>query len=136
MSQTLIIDSRDKSSNYTSNSSFRLTLNPAIENVHSMRLLFADLPSSETPEPYFNITIQEFGIHCRSADINRPQSTFVVPLLSSGGSRSLFAEGSTYRQIAGGAGVSLSTLNITMSNRDGIAPDVGPWVLVVELGVH
>ena len=136
MSQTLIIDSRDKSLQYTSNSSFRLTLNPAIENVHSMRLLFADIPAPDVPESYFLITVQEFGIHCRSSDINRPQSTFVVPLLSAGGSRSLFAEGSTYRQIAGGAGVSLSNLNITLSNRDGIAPDVGDWTIVVELGVH
>ena len=136
MSQTLIIDSRDKSLQYMSNSSFRLTLNPAIENVHSCRLKFADMPADALPEPYWIVLISEFGIHVRSADINRPQGTFCIPLLSSAGSRTLMTENSVFHQIAQGAGISLSTLNIQLLNRNGISPDCGDWTIIVELAVH
>ena len=133
MPHTLIIDSRDKPSSATTNSSFRLTLNPAIEDVKSCRLKFVDLPASTTPDSYWFLLIQEFGVHCRSADINRPRGTFAIPLLSPGGSRTLFSENSAFIQLAQGQGVSLSTLNVQLLTRSGLAPDVGDWSCIVEL---
>ncbi len=133
MPHMLIIDSRDKPVSSPSNNSFRLTLNPAIENVKSARLKFINIPADSAPESYWLLLIQEFGIHVRSADINRTQGTFVVPLLAPGGSRTLFAENSSFTQIAGGQGVSLSTLNIQLLTRNGQAADVGDWSAVIEL---
>jgi len=133
MTHHLIIDSRDKPASTISNSSFRLTLNPAIENVRSVRLKFIDIPAETNPESYWLLVIPEFGIHVRSVDINRPQGTFVIPLLAPGGTRTLFSENSAYNQIAAGAGVSLSTLNITLLTRSGLAADAGDWSCIVEL---
>ncbi len=95
----LIIDSRAREQG-GSIDQFQIRIAPAIENVRGISLLYASLanPDDEAAELYWLARIREFGLGVRSA-ANSDSATFVVPVSSSQGFRSLHAAESAFNRI-------------------------------------
>ena len=80
--------------------SFQIRIQPAIENVRGVSLLYASLanPDDNEAELYWLARIREFGLGVRSA-VNIDSSTFVIPVSSAQGFRSLHAAESAFNGI-------------------------------------
>ena len=85
----LLIDSRDRISSTVSYDNFSVLISPAISNATGVRLLFASIgvPVTST-EPYFMIRSPQLGLSVRAA-AGGTGCTFVVPVSSQPGYRSL-----------------------------------------------
>ena len=129
---TLVIDSRDRI-NGTQNQ-FTLYLNPALENVHKVKLIFADIPSdSKTVDSAWYIQIPEFGCPVRSASVET-SATFMVPMTAGAGNRTIYSENSMYTEIGNGNGVTLSSINVRLLWRKNQPwPLAGEWVIAVQI---
>jgi len=132
MSQTIIIDSRDRVTG--TNTDFTIQFQTALTNVHKATLLFGNLPTSETnTESYFLVQIPELGISCRGAN-NNAQGTFILPITSGSGFRSIHQIASDFSTSTNSAGTSIDSLSIRIINRNGnIAEDSGDVLLVIEI---
>ena len=95
----LIIDSRAREPG-GSLDAFTIRIQPAIENVRGVSLLYASLanPDDNEAEMYWLARIREFGLPVRSS-ANSDSATFVVPCSSSQGFRSLHAAESAFNRI-------------------------------------
>ena len=95
----LIVDSRARLPG-GSLDAFTIRITPAIENVRGVSLLYASLahPDDSEPEMYWLARIREFGLPVRSAS-NSDSSTFVIPVSSAQGFRSLRASESAFNRI-------------------------------------
>ena len=86
---TLIVDSRDRIGSSVNYDTFSVLISPAISNATGVRLLFASVgvPLLCT-EPYFMLRSPQLSIAVRAA-AGGPGCTFVVPVSSQPGYRSL-----------------------------------------------
>jgi hypothetical protein len=129
---TLIIDSRDKASGTDSN--FKLNLTPAIHNAKKIKLLFANVPTSlDNEEPFYLITIPQFSTTVSNHNGSNVEGTFIVPITSAGGFRSIHQTGSDFPLIATNEGV-ISMLDVRITNRFGVLIEpAGDMLLVIQL---
>ena len=79
---------------------FQIQIQPAIEGVRGVSLLYASLanPDDNEAELYWLARIREFGLPVRSA-ANSDSCSFVTPVSSSQGFRSLHAAESAFNRI-------------------------------------
>ena len=131
MSRSIIVDSRDKVSG--TNTNFTIQFQTALHNVHKATLLFGNLGTSESnTESYFLIQIPELGVSCRNA--NDTAGTFILPISSASGYRSIHQISSDFATSSNSSGISIDSLNVRIINRDGqIAPDTGDILLIIEI---
>jgi hypothetical protein len=132
--QLLIIDSRDRLAGGTP-SDFFLNLRGAVENVHSARLLYADIPSpEEDTEPYYLIRTSSLGAHVRGA-AQGDGATFVVPRNAAAGFRNIHAQNSTFPAIVFETpGRTLSSLAVSVRVRGGGSANLtAQWYMVLEI---
>ena len=80
MRSRILVDSRQRQSGTTG--SFVIGLKPTFENIHTVRLLYADLPNPATGPsgPYFAVRINELGSSTRLAGTNGRETTFLIPV--------------------------------------------------------
>ena len=119
----LIIDSRARLPG-GSIDQFQVHITPAIENVRGVSLLYASLanPDDNEAELYWLVRIREFGLPVRSA-ANSDSCSFVIPVSSPQGFRSLHAAESAFNRIEIQAPLSLftrSTLKLVSQEVDGL----------------
>ena len=95
----LIVDSRTREPG-GSLDGFQIRITPAIENVRAVSLLYGSLanPDDNEAELYWLVRIREFGLPVRSA-ASSDSSSFVVPVSSSQGFRSLHAAESAFNRL-------------------------------------
>ena len=95
----LIVDSRARLPG-GSLDSFQIRITPAIEGVRGVSLLYASLanPEDNEAELYWLARIREFGLPVRSA-ANADSATFVIPVSSAQGFRSLHAAESAFNRL-------------------------------------
>ena len=95
----LIVDSRARLPG-GSIDQFQVHITPAIENVRGVSLLYASLanPDDTEAELYWLARIREFGLGVRSA-ANSDSCSFVIPVSSAQGFRSLHAAESAFNRI-------------------------------------
>ena len=131
MSRTIIVDSRDKVSG--TNTNFTIQFQTALHNVNKATLLFGNLGTSQTnTESYFLILILDLGVSCRGA--NNTAGTFILPITSGSGYRSIHQISSDFSTSSNSAGISIDSLNVRIINRDGqLAPDTGDVLLIIEI---
>ena len=133
---TFVIDSRDRPPGANQND-FALYLSPALRGVRCASLVFADIPSPpENVEPYWLLSIPEFGMTVRSAR-GESSATFIIPTTAAAGYRVYHQDASDFAQVASGApgvGVTLSQLNVRLhwSNGRAAAP-AGDWTAILRL---
>jgi hypothetical protein len=130
----LIIDSRDRLAGGTP-SDFFLNLRGAVENVHSARLLYADVPSPEEgdTEPYYLIRTS-LGAHVRGAS-QGDGATFVVARNAAAGFRNIHAQNSVFPAVVfESPGRTLSSLAVSVRVRGGGSAGLtAEWYCVLEV---
>ena len=130
--QLLVIDSRDRLPGGTPSDCF-FNLRPGLQDVRSVRLLYADIPSPAGSEPYFLISTS-LGAHVRAA-VQGDSGTFVVPRSAASGFRSFWAQGSQFPAIVFEQPArSLSDLAVSVRVRGGGSANLtDDWYFVVEV---
>jgi len=89
----LVIDSRDRNGGDAND--FFVNLRPGLQDVHSIRLLYCDIPSpAADTEPYYLISTS-LGAHVRGAT-QGSSSTFVIPRTAATGFRTFWAQNSRF----------------------------------------
>ena len=129
--KTIIIDSADKVNG--SNTNFTINLTQPIVNPRKATLLFSSMPTAEDNTlSYFLVRIQEFGVSVQNG--NNQASTFVIPVSSSAGFRSLHQVGNDFELTANANMITLNQLNVQVIDRTGqIAEDSGEVLLIVQI---
>jgi hypothetical protein len=129
----LIVDSRDRLAGTVSE--FSLSLRGAVENVHSVRLLYCDIPSPDgDTEPYYYIRMCELGAHVRGA-AQGDDATFVVPRTAASGFRTIHAQNSVFPAIVFETpGRTLSSLAVSVRVRGGGSSNLtANWYMVLQI---
>ena len=130
--QLLIVDSRDRTGGGVND--FFLNLRPGLQNVRSVRLLYADIPSPAGDiEPYYLIRTS-LGAHVRGAT-QGDSSTFVIPRSAAAGFRSFWAQNSQFPAIVFEEPArSLSDLAVTVRVRGGGSANLTEdWFCILEV---
>jgi hypothetical protein len=130
--QLLIIDSRDRLPGGTPSDCF-FNLRPGLQDVHSTRLLYADIPSPEgDAEPYYLIQ-SSLGAHVRGAS-QGDAATFVVPRSAAAGFRTIHTQNATFPAVVFETPqISLSSLAVSVRVRGGSANLTADWYMVLEV---
>jgi len=130
--QLMVIDSRDRLGGTVND--FFVNFRPGLQNVHSVRLLYADIPSPEgDTEPYYLISTN-LGSHVRGAT-QGDSATFVIPRSAAAGFRTFHAEGSTFPTVVfEQPSRSLSELAVSVRVRGGGSANLADdFFLVLEV---
>jgi len=136
MSRTIIIDSRSRIAGIDA-SNFTINMSPAMHNVGRVKLSFASLPVGVgSDQLYWCVTIPELGIAARGANAGVCSCTFIVPVLSGEGYRTLFNSMTSYEPIADANGATLTQLNVRLHYPDGSAVDVGTEEILIILSIE
>lgn len=130
--RTIILDSRDKVSG--TNSDFVLQFEPELSNVKKATLLFGNIPTAnDNTESYFLIQIPQLGMSVRSGN-PYGQGTFILPVTSGSGFRSIHQISSDFATETSAPGISINQLNIRIIDRTGtLAPDSGDVLMIMEV---
>ena len=131
--KTIILDSRDKISG--TNSDFVLQFEPALENVRKATLLFGNIATADTnTESYFLVQIPELGMSVRAGN-NNARGTFVLPVTSGAGFRSIHQISSDFATETTAAGISINQLTVRIIDRTGsLAPSSdGDILMILEI---
>jgi hypothetical protein len=127
----LIIDSKNKVSG--TNMNFKIALRPGLENVKGVYLAFSNVPiAADNTESYYMVSIKELGIHVRSSDTADGTGTFMVPIKSGPGYRSIGSVNSDFTGRADAGNVTLNQLTVRIHSSDGTTlADDGNTLLVI-----
>jgi hypothetical protein len=130
--QLLIIDSRDRTGGTSSD--FFLNLRPGLQNVRSVRLLYADIPSPDGDTAPYYLIQTSLGAHVRGAT-QGDSATFIVPRSAAAGYRNFHAEGSTFPEIVfEEPSRSLSDLAVSVRVRGGASANLTEdWYCLLEI---
>ena len=110
MSQTLIIDSFERSEGTATD--FKIQLSDTLRSLRSATLLFASVPTTDNNiDNYYMITISEFSASCINA--GGVECTYVMPISSVGGSRSLLASQFPMTSVVHRSSIDSLTVRIT-----------------------
>ena len=131
----LIVDSRAREPG-GSLDGFQLRISPAIEGVRGVSLLYASIanPDDEAAELYWGIRIREFGLPIRSA-ANSDSATFIIPVNSSQGFRTLHRAESDFSRIEiQTPATPIYSLTVEVSLPGGQRPQLqDEWLMLVGL---
>ena len=130
---TLVLDSRDRVGGTLD--SFTINLRPCLSGVKAVRLLWASVPNPVgNSQPYWLVRVPQFGIGAR-AGAESDSSTWIVPVDSAQGYRSIFREASDYAELAlQQPSMDISSLNVSIYTRGGTPAGLGnDWFLVLGL---
>ena len=130
---TLVLDSRDRVGGTLD--SFVINLRPCLSGVKAVRLLWASVPNPVgNSQPYWLVRVPQFGIGAR-AGAESDGSTWIVPVDSAQGYRSIFREASDYAELAlQQPSMDISSLNVSIYTRGGTPAGLGnDWFLVLGL---
>ena len=130
----LIIDSKNKQAGGT-NMNFKINLRPGLEHVKQVYLAFSNIPiAANNTESYYMISIKELGIHVRAADSASGTGTFMVPIKSGPGYRSIGSVNTDFTSRAHAGDVTLNQLTVRFHNSDGVTlEDDGNTLLVLAI---
>ena len=130
--QLLIIDSRDRVGGDVDN--FFVNFRPGLQGVHSVKLLWADIPSPEGDTAPYYLIATSLGAHVRAA-VQGDSGTFLVPRTSAAGYRSFHSEASTFSAVVFlNPGTNLSDLAVSVRVRGGgSAALTEDWFMVLEV---
>jgi hypothetical protein len=128
----LIVDSRDRSGGDVND--YFLNLRPGLQNVRSVRLLFADIPSPEGDTAPYYLIQTSLGAHVRGAT-QGDSSTFIVPRSAAAGYRTFWAQNSQFPAVVFEAPPrSLSDLAVSVRVRGGASANLtDDWFCVLEI---
>ena len=130
--QLLVIDSRDRTGG--DENAFFLNLRPGLQDVNSIRLLYADIPSpAGDAEPYYLIQTS-LGAHVRGAT-QGSSATFVVPRTAAAGFRTFWSQNSRFPAIVFEEPArSLSDLAVSVRVRGGGSANLTEdWFMILEV---
>jgi hypothetical protein len=129
--QLLIIDSRDRTGGDVND--WFVNLRPGLQNVSSVRLLYADIPSPDGTEPFFLIRTS-LGAHVRGAT-QGDSASFVVPRSAAAGFRTFWAQNSQFPAVVFEEPArSLSDLAVSVRVRGGGSANLtADWYMVLEV---
>ena len=130
----LIIDSRDGLALGGTVNDFFLNFRPGLQNVRSVRLLYADLPSpSSGSEPYFLIRTS-LGSHVRGA-LEGDSASFVIPRTAAAGFRTFHSQNSQFPAIVfEEPSTSLSSIAVSVAVRGGGSANLpAHWYMLLEV---
>ena len=130
--QLLVIDSRDRLGGDAAD--FFVNLRPACQDVHSIRLLYADIPSPEgDAEPYYLITTS-LGAHVRGA-AQGSVGTFIVPRTAASGFRTFHSQNGQFPAVVfEDPARSLSDIAVSVRVRGGASAGLtDDWYMVLEI---
>ena len=130
--QLLIIDSRDRTDGDTTD--FFVNLRPGLQDVHSIKLLYCDIPSpAGDTEPYYLINTS-LGTHVRGAT-QGSSATFIVPRTAAAGFRSFWSTNSRFPAIVFEEPArSLSDLAVSVRVRGGGSANfTEDWFMILEV---
>jgi hypothetical protein len=131
--QLLIIDSRDRTGGNASD--FFVNLRPGLQNVRSVRLLYADIPSLEGDTAPYYLIETSLGAHVRGAS-QGDSATFIVPRSAASGFRTFWAQNSQFPAVVfEEPSRSLSDLAVSVRVRGGGSAGLGTadWYMVLQL---
>ena len=130
--QLLVIDSRDRTGGDAAD--FFVNLRPGLQDVHSIRLLYADIPSPEgDTEPYYLIQTS-LGSHVRGAS-QGDSATFIVPRTAASGFRTFHSQNAMFPAIVFEEPArSLSDIAVSVRKRGGgEAGILLDWFCILEV---
>ncbi len=128
---TLVLDSRDRVAG--SLDAFTVNLRPGLSGVKAVRLLWASVPNPVgNTQPYWLVRIPQFGLGVRAGS-ETDSSTWIIPVDSAQGYRSIFRESSDYAEVCLQQPSSdISTLDVRIMTRGGAPAGLGnEWFLVL-----
>ena len=129
----LILDSKNKISG--TNMNYKINLRPNLENVKGVYLAFSNAPIvADNEESYYMVSIKELAIHVRSSDTAAGTGTFMVPIKSGPGYRSIGSVNSDFTGRADAGDVTLNQLTARIHSSDGTTlADDGNTLLVIGI---
>jgi hypothetical protein len=130
--QLLVIDSRDRTGGDSGD--FFVNLRPGLQNVHSVKMLYADIPSPEgDSEPYYLINTS-LGSHVRGA-AQGSVGTFIIPRTAAAGFRSFYSQNAMFPAIVYEEPArSLSDIAVSVRKRGGATAGLtGDWYCILEV---
>jgi hypothetical protein len=130
--QLLVIDSRDRLGGDAAD--FFVNLRPGLQDVHSLRLLYCDIPSpAGDTEPYYLIQTS-LGSHVRGAS-QGDSATFVVPRTAASGFRTFHSQNAMFPAIVFEEPArSLSDIAVSVRKRGGASAGLtGDWYCILEV---
>jgi hypothetical protein len=113
---------------------FTVNLNPPI-TFSKITLLYATIsnPANNT-QPYYMISIADVTPNVRAINQQDITGTFIIPVISAGGTRNMFAERGLFSQTATCNNLTLSQLNIRIHHPDGsVATTDENIILILQL---
>ena len=130
--QLLIIDSRDRTTGDAND--FFVNLRPGLQNVRSVRLLYADIPSPDGDTAPYYLIQTSLGAYVRGAS-QGDAATFVIPRSAAAGYRTMHSEGSTFPAIVYEQPArSLSDLGVSVRVRGGGSAGLtSDWFMVLQV---
>ena len=130
--QLLETDSRDRTGGDAND--FFVNLRPGLQDVQSIRLLYADIPSpAGDTEPYYLVQTS-LGAHVRGAT-QGSVSTFVIPRTAAAGCRTFWAQNSRFPALVfEDPARSLSDLAVSVRVRGGGSANLTEdWYMILEV---
>ena len=114
---------------------FKINLRFNLENVKGAYLAFSNVPiAADNEESYYMVSIKELGIHVRSLDTASGTGTFMVPIKSGPGYRSIGSVNSDFTGRANAGDVTLNKLTVRIHSSDGTTlADDGNTLLVIGI---
>jgi hypothetical protein len=129
----LIVNSSKRSEGTPTN--FTVNLSPPI-TFHIITLLYATIsnPINNT-QPYFMISISDVTPNVRAIPQLLPQSditgTFIMPVISAGGTRNMYAERGLFTQTVNCNNLTLSQLKIRIHHPHGIVATTDESIILI-----
>ena len=128
----LVIDSRDRLPGGTPSDCF-FNLRPGLQNVRSVRLLYADIPSPDGDTAPYYLIQTSLGAHVRGAS-QGDSATFVVPRNAAAGFRTFWAQNSQFPAVVfEEPSRSLSDLAVSVRVRGGGSAGLTDWYMVLQV---
>ena len=133
--QLLVIDSRDRTGGDANN--FFINLRPGLQDVNSIRLLYADIPSPASDTEPYHLVQTSLGAHVHGA-AQGSVSTFVIPRTAAAGFRTFWAQNSRFPSIVFEEPArSLTDLAVSVRVRGGGSANLTEdWFMILEVSMH
>jgi hypothetical protein len=133
--KTFVIDSSDRQSGEANN--FTLYLTPVLLDVRKVMLAFASIPMlAGSDNLYWCVSIPQLGLHARASNKTGSFCTFVVPVMSNVGKRTIFNSMSSYEAYADANGADINELSVRIHYPDGTLVDMGAEEIALILKIE